>query len=205
MTSIIALDEVLRVRQAVEDAHADAASHFRSVFDQSTLPPEERWGAYMHVRADALIAAAAHLRLRDGRILYEFDGRTVTPYVVAGEPLYPHFDVPRTASALFEYFVIVSEIFATPAWNLTKIIATSDEYDTALATLNQPQIVNAMFRTFLPEADIRSDGTSMLSVTLCTRAGEERVERRTLSLAADNEFRFHSAMLIAEGRGGVAV
>ncbi len=205
MAGIIALEEVLRVRQAVEDAHGSAAAHFRSAFEKSDLPPEERWGAYMHIRADALLDAARHIRLRGRRILYELDGRAVTPYVVSGEPVYLHFEVPRTAEAIFEYFVIVSEIFATPSWNLTRVIASADDYDALLAMMTQPQIVDATFASFLPSADIRDDGTALLHVTLYTRAAEERIERRTLALDAANEFRFHSRALVAEGRAGVAV
>ncbi len=205
MTGIIPLEEVVRVRQAVSDAHEVAAAHFRSAFDKSDLPPEQRWGVYMHIRADALLASAKHIRLRDGRIVYEFDGRAVTPYVVAGEPVYKHFEVPRRGEAIFEYFVLVSEIFATPAWNLTRVVASAADYDIALNTMKQPQIVDATFVSFLPVVDIRDDGTAMLHVTLYTRAGEERVERRTLALDATNEFRFHSRTLVCEGRAGVVV
>ena len=204
MTAIIPLEEVLRVREALSDAHEIAAAHFRNAFDKSDLPPEQRWGAYMHIRADALLASAKYIRLRDGRIAYEFDGRAVTQYVVAGEPVYKHFDVPRRGEAIFEYFVLVSEIFATPAWNLTRVVASTDEYAIVLNTMKQPQIVDATFVSFLPGVDVRDDGSAMLHVTLYTRAGEERIERRTLALDAANEFHFHSRTLVAEGRAGVA-
>ena len=54
--------------------------------------------------------------------------------------------------------------------------------------------------SFLPSYERAS-----LEVTVYTRASEERVERRMLTLDASNEFHFHSRELIAEGRGGVAV
>lgn len=205
MKSIIPLAEVERVRRAVDEAHDIAAARFRDAFDQSSLPPEQRFGMYMQFRADALLEVARFVWIRSGRIAYEFDGRAVTPYVVAGEPVWPHFDVPRIAEAVFEYFVLASEIVATPTWNLTRIIATPDEVDTCLRMIKQPQLVNVALHSFLPDAELREDSTALLEITLYTRAVEERIERRTLVLDASNEFHFHSRLLIAEGAAGVAV
>jgi hypothetical protein len=205
MNSIIPLVEVDRVRRAVDEAHDVAAARFREAFDSSALPPEERFGMYMQMRADALLEAARYVRLRHGRLAYAFDGRAVTPYVVAGEPVYSYFDVPRIGEAVFEYFVLAGEILATPAWNLTRIIASADEYGAALKTMNQPQLVDVTVASFLPQVDLREDSSALLHVTLYTRATEERVERRTLALDPWNELQFHSRHLIAEGAAGVAV
>jgi hypothetical protein len=205
MNNIIPLVEVERVRRAVDEAHDVAASRFRGAFEQSPLPPEERFGMYMQMRADALLEAATYVRVRSGRISYSFDGRAVTPYVVAGEPVYSHFEVPRIGEAIFEYFVLTGEVLATPTWNLTHILATTDEYDAALKTMQQPQLVDVTVASFLPQVDVREDGSALLQVTVYTRAVEERVERRTLALDPWNEFHFHSRALIAEGAAGVAV
>lgn len=205
MNSIIPLVEVERVRNTVEEAHEVAAARFREEFEGSPLPPEERFGMYMQSRADALVAAARYVRIRSGRIAYEFDGRSVTPYVVAGEQLWPYFEVPKVAEAVFEYFVLTGEIVATPAWNLTRVIASPAEYDSFLKSMKQPQLVNVGMREFLPEADVREDGTALLQVTVYTRAGEERIERRALLLDEWNEFHFHARQLMAEGSAGVAV
>lgn len=205
MKSIIPLVEVERVRRAIDEAHDVAAARFRTAFDGSPLPPEERFGMYMQFRADALLESARYVRLRSGRVAYEFDGRSVTPYVVAGEPLWSHFEVPKIAEAVFEYFVLTGEIFATPTWNLTRVIASPAEYDSFLKSMKQPQIVNVSLQSYLPEADLRDDGSALLHATVYTRAGEERIERRTLLLDAWNEFHFHSRQLMAEGSAGVDV
>lgn len=205
MKSIIPLVEVERVRRAVDEAHDLAAARFREAFDQSALPPEERFGMYMQFRADALLEVARHVSIRSGRIAYQFDGRAVTPYVIAGEPVWPHFHVPRIADAIFEYFVLSSEIVATPTWNLTRIIVSPEEYDACLRSMKQVQLVNVSMQSFLPDADCREDGSAILDVTLYTRAGEERIERRTLMLDVWNEFHFHSRQLVAEGAAGVVV
>lgn len=189
----------------MDEAHDVTAARFREAFDTSALPPEERFGMYMQMRADALLEAAKYVHIRCGRLSYAFDGRAVTPYVVAGEPVYSHFDVPRVGEAIFEYFVLVGEIFATPAWNLTRVIASADEYGAALKTMKQPQLVDVTMASFLPRVDLHEDGSALLRVTVYTRAGEERVERRTLALDPWNELHFHSRQLIAEGLAGVAV
>src|SRR5204862_7897717 len=98
-----------------------------------------------------------------------------------------------------------SEIEASTSWRMTRVIATAEEYDAALRLMQSPQIVRALVMSFLPAVDIRADGTAMLEATLYARAGEERVERRTLLLDVMNELHFHGRELIAEGRGGVRV
>ncbi len=193
-----------RVRAAVETAHEKAGEAFRAAFSSSELPQEQRFRTYMQMRADALLAAARYVRVRSGRIEYDFDGRAVTPYVVRGEPMYAHFVFPRTGEAIYEYFVMAGEILATPTWNLTRVIATADEYGAALQMMREPQLVDVTIASFLPEADV-DESSALLHVTLYTRAGQERIERRTLSLDPWNEFEFHSRALIAEGSGGVAV
>lgn len=205
MNSIIPLVEVERVRRAVDEAHDVAAGRFRAAFEQSQLPPEERFGMYMQMRADALLQAARYVRVRSGRISYAFDGRAVTPYVVAGEPVYPHFEVPRIGEAIFEYFVLTGEIFATPSWNLTRVVASADEYGAALKTMKRPELVDVTVAAFLPQVGLREDGSALLHVTVYSRAGEERVERRILALDPWNEFHYHSRELIAEGGAGVMV
>lgn len=205
MTAIISLEDVERVRRTVASAHEIAASRFRDEFAGIDLPPEERWRVYLGVRAGALLDAAASVGLRRGSIAYEIEGRRVTPYVVRGEPVYPYFRVPRTPDALFEYWIVVSEIVATPSWNLTRVVAGRSEFDAALRAMKDPQLVHATFTSFLPAAEWRDDGAALLEVTVYTRAQQERIERRTLVLDAGNEFHFHSRELVAEGSDGVVI
>jgi hypothetical protein len=205
MTVIIPLEDVDRVRGNVARAHELAAARFRDEFAGIDLPPEERWRVYLGVRAAALLEAASSVGLRRGTIAYEVEGRRVTPYVVRGEPLYPFFRVPRTPYALFEYWIVVSEIVATPSWNLTRVVAVRSEFDAALRAMKDPQLVHATFTSFLPAAEWRDDGTALLEVTVYTRAEQERIERRTLTLDSENEFHFHSRELVAEGSDGVVI
>lgn len=200
-------DDVKRIRASLARGRALAAGRFHDAFDQQVdIAPEDRWRVHLEIQASALLETAEGVRLRDGRIRYRVaDDRTITPYVVDGEPLFPHFIVRRTASALFEYFLIVSEILASSAWAVTKVVTVPGEYDDALRRMRQPQIVRVIPGVLLPSAEWRDDGTAMLQVTLYTRAGEERIERRLLALDANNELHFHSRELIAEAKGGVAV
>lgn len=205
MATIIPLDEVQRVREQVAAAQKLVADRFRDAFAaQSELPPNERWRVHLEIQAGALLETARDVRAR-GRVHYDIIGRTVIPYVVRGEPLFRHFEIARTPEALFEYFILMSELSASSAWATTKVIVSSEEYDAALRRMQQPQIVKALVAAFLPAAEWRDDGGAMLEVTLYTRADEERVERRHLVMDADQELRFHSRELIAEGRGGVWV
>jgi hypothetical protein len=202
MRRIIALDDVTAVRERITRARALAAERFREAFQSGAVEPE----AHLLIQVAALLEVAEGIRVRGGGgIEYDIRGRNVTPFVVPGEPLFPRLSVLRTHVAVFEYFMVVSEILVSPAWSVTKLIVTADEYDEALRRMKQPQIVRALFASFLPAVDLRDDDTAMLEVTLHTRAGEERIERRFLALDEKNEFHFHSRELVAEGRGGVAV
>jgi hypothetical protein len=195
-------DDVNRVRTTIARARALAAERFRDAF-------HERHDALAHleIQAAALLETADGLRLREGAaIRYDVGAdRTVTPYVTRGEPLFGAFTIRRTPAALFEYFVVISEILASPAWSVTKIIAVPGEYDDALRRMQQPQLIRAIPGVLLPAGEWRDDGTAMLQVTLYTRAGEERIERRLLALDAGQEFHFHSRELLAEAQGGVSV
>jgi hypothetical protein len=203
----LTVDDVNRVRGNVARAHALAAGRFRDAFEaQPDVPPNERWLAHLEIQAAALLETAESVQLRDGRIRYDVtEQRIVTPYVVAGQPVFPHFTIRRTPLAVFEYWMVVSEILASSAWSVTKLIAISGEYDDALRRMQQPQIVRVLHGLLLPTAEWRDDGTAMLEVTVYTRAAEERIERRLLTLDGSNEFHFHSRDLLAEGRAGVDV
>lgn len=176
-----------------------AAERFREAFEAGRVKPE----GHLAIQAAALVEVAEGTRVRGGGAIdYDIRGRDVTPFVVRGEPLFEHLSVVRTPEGIFEYFMIISEILASPSWSVTKLIASADEYNEALKRMKQPQIVRATFASFLPAVD---DERAMLEVTLHSRAGEERIERRVLALDERNEFHFHSRELIAEGRGGVGV
>ena len=199
MRRIISLDEVNEIRGRIARARTLAAERFRAAFEAGEVKPE----GHLTIQAAALLEVAEGTRVRGGGAIdYDIRGRDVTPFVVRGEPLFPHLSVARTHEAIFEYFMIISEILASPSWSVTKLIASAEEYDDALRRMRQPQIVRATFASFLPAVD---DERGMLEVTLHTRSGEERIERRVLALDDRNEFHFHSRELIAEGRGGVAV
>ena len=202
MGTIIPLEEVERVREQLTRAHALAAERFREAFaQQSELPPNERWRAHLEIQAAALLETARDVSAAQ-RIHYDIIGRTVIPYIVRGEPLFPHLRIARTPAALFEHWMIVSELHASSAWAMTRVIATAEEYRAALDRMQQPQLVRALVASFLPEAEWHGDH-AMLEVTLHARATEERIERRVLTLDAVGEWSFHSRELLAEGRGGV--
>ena len=181
----VSLAEVTDVRARIARAHERAAAEFRQTFVAGVTPP------------------IRHLELVARYLLEESRGVRATGDVYTIEdglliPNYENFDIDP--DALFEYWMIVSEITGSTAWRMTKVVATSDEYDEALRRMRSPQIVRALVGSFLPSYE-----RSSLEVTLYTRASEERVERRMLTLDASNEFHFHSRELIAEGRGGVPV
>ena len=173
------------IRGRIARAHARAAAEFRDAFIPGQTPPTR----HLELLAAALIDEARGVRLRGPA--YSIDGNVVTP-------LYANFDVDP--SALFEYWMIASEIAGAPSWRMTRVIASAEEYDGALRIMRSPQIVRALVGSFLPTVDHRA-----LEVTVYTRADEERIERRLLVLGEDNEFDFHGRELIAEGRGGVPV
>jgi hypothetical protein len=193
-------DDVNRVRAGVARAHALAAGRFREAFEA-----HGEWSAHLEIQAAALLETAEGVRV-DGTIRYDVaEDRTVTPYVTKGRPVFESFTIRRTPAALFEYFVLISEILGSPSWSVTKIISVPGEYDDAVRRMNQPQLVRVIPGIILPAAEWRDDGTGVLEVTLYTRSQQERIERRMLTLDASNEFHFHSRELLAEGRGGISV
>jgi len=208
-------EDVERIRKGIERAHVLAAERFRAEFARRTLGAEEAGRTHLELQAAALMECAVHVRLRAASglsgpspsppVRYQIDDSIATPYVTPGEPLFPYFAAPQTAAAVFEYWMLISELLASAAWRVTKVLASPAAYDVALGLMRQPQIVRAIPPPFLPSAELRDDGTALLEVTLYTRAGEERVERRMLILDEDNEFAFHTRVLIAEGSGGVEV
>jgi hypothetical protein len=194
----IPFDEVKRLRAQIARARALAAERFRTAFvDDPNI--------HLAIQAEALIETARGVRLRGGPIRYEIAGNLITPYVEPGRSLYPHFIIARTPVAILEYWLIVSELIASAAWSVTRLIAEPGEYDDALRRMEMPQIVRALVPSLLPAAELRDDGTALLVVTVYTRAAEERIERRTLMLDEGNELSFHSRELLVEGRGGVGV
>ena len=191
-------EDVDRVRDRIARGHELAAAQFRDTFIPGQTPPT----AHLEILAAALLEYAEGVRL-DGRVQYQLDDDVITPFVVPGEPVFEHFQVDRTPTAIFEYWLIISEILASTSWHMTTVITSADEYDAALRRTQSPQIVRALVASFLPSVEIRDDGTASLEVTVYTRAEEERIERRHLLLDLLNEFHYHGRELIAEGRGGV--
>ena len=200
----IALDDVVRIREQLARAHPIAAERFREAFAaQADLPPNDRWRVHLEIQAAALLETARDMSLPDGlAIRYEIDGRTIVPWVHHGEPIHPFFRIERTPAAMLEYWLVVSELLGSTAWHMTRLVATSAEYDDALRKMDQPQLVRALVGSFLPSAELYDDGTAALEATVYTRATEERIERRRLILDERQELHFHSRELIAEGRGG---
>ena len=193
-------DEVDRIRERISRAHELAAAQFRDTFVAGETPPT----AHLEILAAALLEYAEGVRPL-GTVQYDIDDDVITPFVVPGQPLFPYFDVERSPSAIFEYWLIVSEIMGSGSWRVTTVIATPEEYDIALRRMQSPQIVRALVASFLPTVEIRDDGSAFLEATVYTRAAEARIERRLLLLDPHNEFHFHGRELIAEGRGGVRV
>ena len=176
--------DVERVRERIARAHELAAIQFREAFVLGETPPT----AHLQMLADALIGESDSIRLRGPA--YEIHEGLI-------EPKYENFVVDRTPAAIFEYWLVISEITGSEGWRMTKLIATPEEYDAALKQMRSPQIVRALVASFLPSVE-----NAMLEVTVYTRAGEERIERRSLFLDPQNEFHFHGRELIAEGQGG---
>jgi hypothetical protein len=193
-------EEVDEVRDRIARAHELAAAQFRDTFVAGQTPPT----AHLEILAAALLEYADGVRI-DGRVQYLLDGDSIAPFVVPDEPLFKYFDVERTPSAVFEYWLVISEIMASTSWRMTTVIVSPDEYDAALRRMQSPQIVRALVASFLPSVELRTDGTAFLEATVYTRADEERIERRLLLLDQLNEFHYHGRELIAEGRGGVRV
>ncbi len=193
----VARGEVDGVRDRIARAHELAAAQFRDTFIAGqTLPT-----AHLEILAAALLEYAEGVQLR-GKIHYRIEGEIIAPFVVRDEPLHQYFDVERTPAAVFEYWLIGSEIAASTSWRMTTVIADAEEYDAALRRMQSPQIVRALIASFLPSVEFRDDGSAFLEATVYTRADEERIERRLLLLDALNEFHYHGRELIAESRGG---
>jgi len=198
----LTLDAVQRVRERIARAHALANERFREAFATGSgpLPPK----AHMAMQAAALLECVQGLRVR-GEIRYDVIDDESTPYVERDRPIYEFFDVDRNPEAIFEYWLVISDIVGATSWRMTRLIATAEEYDAALMRMQSPQIVRALIITHLPSVDARDDGTALLEATVYTRAEEERIERRQLLLDVHNEFHYHGRALLAEGRGGVRV
>src|SRR5207237_4399933 len=126
--------------------------------------------AHLRIQAEALIESAEGLRVNGG-IAYDVSGEMVTPYVERGRPIYPFFEVARTPEAIFEYWLVISEIEASLSWRMTRVIASSAEYDDALRIMKSPQIVRALVTSFLPDVDVHADGSATMEATVYARAG----------------------------------
>lgn len=175
-------EDVARVRERITRAHELAAIQFRDSFVPGKTDPT----LHLQLLADALIGESDGIRLHGPA--YELREGLI-------QPLHQNFEVDRTPVTIFEYWLIISEITGSDAWRMTKLIASPEEYDAALKRMQSPQIVRALVASFLPSIE-----GSMLSVTVHTRAGGERIERRHLALDEHNEFHFHGRDLIAEER-----
>lgn len=214
-------EQVEAIRGRFAQAREIAAARFRDSFAQQTdLPPNERWRAHLEIQATSMLDVLQGVSLPpELRVSYLIEDRLIHPIVIAAdvvtpsindraklEPsasLYPFFRIDRTVAALFEYWIFTSELLASSSWQMTRVIASSEEYNAALSGMKQPQLVKPLFVSYLPGGEFREDGTALLEVTLYTRAAEERIERRELLLDSRQEFHFHGRELIAEGRGGV--
>ena len=222
----ITLDQVTAVRHRFERARHLAAERFREAF--AAMPPDvpanERWRAHLAIQAEAMLECAAGVRLPDGyRIHYvirEHPHRLIIPVAIATDAdpallesegahlrvehaLLPYFSIDRNPESLYEYWFLLSELLGSDAWRMTTVIAKAGEYDEAIARLKAPQLVRPLFVSYLPAAEWRADETALLEVTVYSKAGEERIERRTLLLDRNHEWVFHGRELIAEGQGGV--
>ena len=220
----ITLDEVEAVRARFAQARDDAARRFRESFANAAaeIPPNERWRTHLEIQAVSMLEKMAGVRLKPGyEIGYVIDEerRMVAPVAAAAgsalptdlpvdhfraeDFLFPFFTIDRTGEALLEYWMLTSDLLSSTEWKMTKLIARPGEHDALLASMDHPQILNALFASYLPEAEFQPDGTAFLDVTVYSRAGQERIERRRLFLDTRNELHFHSRQIVAEGEGGV--
>lgn len=222
----LTFDDVTTVRGWMVRARELAAARFREAFasGDATVPPEERWGIHLQIQAAAMLECFEDVGLPEGcRIEYIFqgsDGRDVQPIVVSsdapamagtvrlgssisGTRLFRWFRIERTDRALLAYWFLTSELSATAAWATTSLIANAEEYSAALGRMKSVEIVRALNVSWLPVADWRADGTGTLEVTVYTRGGEERIERRVLICDRDQELTFHGSQTIARGGGGI--
>lgn len=195
----IPISEVTRIRGQIAHAHALAAERFRRLFASDPL-------LHLELQAAALMETASDVSVAGGRVIrYAVDGAIVTPYAEPGKPIHRSLQVSREPAALLEYWLIASELTASAAWAMTRLLADHSEYDDALRRMRSPQIVKALVATFLPAVQLRDDGTALLEVVVYARADEERVERRSILIDRENELHFHGRDLIAEGKGGIRI
>lgn len=217
--TIIPWRDVEDLRARVTNAHVETATRFRELFEQTESGAGDPLRQHMTLLANSLIRAARHLTLAEGseiRILLR-DDRTVLPFVSPGgesqvgddaEPrdvLFRWIQLDGTAAAVLEYWMIISEILGSAAWRMTRLIASGDEFREALDRMLQPQLIRPLFLQHEPVVELRDDSTATLEVTLYSRAGEERIERRHLVLDDAQEFHLHHRDILAEGSGGVVV
>jgi hypothetical protein len=205
----IALQQVEGLRLRWNEARALAGLRFSDGFAGMVAAPEV---GYLRVYAAAMLESFPGIALEPPwSVDYEIsDDRLLSPILVSpagtkSDRVLPLFTVDRSPLAVLSYWIFISELYASPAWQLTRLVVTPEEYDVALAAMLQPQIVRALLPTLLPRVELKYDGTAVLDVTVFTRAGEERMERRRLLLDGEGEFHPHGRDLFAEGRGRVAV
>lgn len=186
----VTFDEVRAIRERIYYAQRLAAARFRDAFANGDASPL----LHLELQANALVECAkgvhAHAPVR-----YTANGDVVTPQLA--------LTVDDTPAAIFEYWLLMSEILTSPSWPMTRVLASDDEFDDALRRMEQPQIVRALHGSLLPDVDLRSDGRAVLRVVVYTRAGEERIEQRVLLLDGNREFHFHGREMWVEGRGGI--
>src|SRR6266568_8289326 len=116
MTNItLSAQDVAGVRERIARAHELAAIQFRDSFVLGQTEPT----VHLQMLADALIGESDGIRLRGPA--YEIREGLI-------EPMHQNFVVDRTPVAVFEYWLIISEITGSESWRMTKLIATSDEY-----------------------------------------------------------------------------
>ncbi|HUO85026.1 MAG TPA: hypothetical protein VM534_07930 [Thermoanaerobaculia bacterium] len=220
---IIPIEEVMAARERLAAGRRLAAERFSALAARGESAPEDLWREHFAIQAAAILETARyvslpphyriHYRVTDEqrRLIEPFIGDSAgggsdgdLPRLAPERSFYPFFELQRVPAALLEYWFLMSEMTASPAWAMTRLIATGEEYDDALRRMSSPQLVRPLIAAFLPAAEI-SDAGGRLDVTLYTRADEERIERRTILLDTNQELQFHGRELIAEGRGGVPV
>ena len=209
---VIDVSEVREIQARMLRARELTAARFQEAFAADPAPPEERWGKHLELQAGALLETAAEARLPRGATVHydvEQGSRLVTPYVLdsAGmrHEIFEALPADLTPAGVLELWLIQSELLVSTAWAMTRLIVTAGEFDESLAKMRDPQLVRLPSRNHAPTVDLRGPRDGMLEVTVYSRAGEERIERRRLSWKDDGQFHFHSRDLLAEGRGGVKV
>src|SRR5947208_12817681 len=110
----IAFEEVTAIRARIAAAHSRAAAQFRDTFVLGQTPPT----AHLEMLATALLAGADGIRAH-GRA-YQIEGGMIVP-------LYENFYIDRTPVAIFEYWLIISEITGSDSWRMTRVIASPAE------------------------------------------------------------------------------